>query len=415
MKTLIMVWIITAFFSVNNLYSQNVYWERLPYQFLYGNSVPVADTAGNIYIGNSGSIPGYAIYRSTDNGINWTKRVDTVSGYIAGVFCISVSSKGIIYASTSMGLFNSTDNGSSWTNLKSNASLIMTILPNDIMLTAGGEDISRSTDEGKTWTKVYNIGSRNYALSLEYNLASGYLYVSSELGLLFISKDNGVSWNQINPDVQILHVDRKGVLWGLLRSKGTLGRSYDNGASFSDLSPALNWTGSLAFDDQNNAYAGTYDKGVYFSSDNGKTWTSASNGLSSFFWIKYMSFDKKGYLYGVSGNDSVNYSPVFRSTSPVTAVNDSHEGAVNSYQLFNNFPNPFNPSTTISYSIPKESYVELKVFDMLGREVASLVNKEQSAGEYKVKFDASSLSSGIYIYSLTAGDFRASKKLMLLR
>lgn len=85
------------------------------------------------------------------------------------------------------------------------------------------------------------------------------------------------------------------------------------------------------------------------------------------------------------------------------------------FTLNQNYPNPFNPSTTISYSIPKQSYVEMKIFDMLGREVSALVSKEQSAGEYKVQFDATSLPSGMYVYSIVAGEFRSSKKLLLIK
>ncbi|MGE5352175.1 MAG: right-handed parallel beta-helix repeat-containing protein [Acidobacteriota bacterium] len=86
-----------------------------------------------------------------------------------------------------------------------------------------------------------------------------------------------------------------------------------------------------------------------------------------------------------------------------------------SYALNQNYPNPFNPVTTISYSVPKESFVELKVFDMLGREVALLVNKEQRAGNYTVHFDGSFLTSGIYIYTIRSGNFTDSKKLMILK
>jgi parallel beta-helix repeat protein len=89
--------------------------------------------------------------------------------------------------------------------------------------------------------------------------------------------------------------------------------------------------------------------------------------------------------------------------------------SVSEYRLEYNYPNPFNPVTTIGYSIPKASYVELNIYDMLGREVTSLLRKEQAAGEYKVQFDGSSLPSGIYIYSIQAGHFRDSKKLVLLK
>lgn len=85
------------------------------------------------------------------------------------------------------------------------------------------------------------------------------------------------------------------------------------------------------------------------------------------------------------------------------------------YQLSQNFPNPFNPSTVISYQLPVSSQVTLKVFDVLGNEVASLVNLQQEAGSYNVTLDASSLASGTYIYRLIAGDFVSTKKLVVLK
>lgn len=87
----------------------------------------------------------------------------------------------------------------------------------------------------------------------------------------------------------------------------------------------------------------------------------------------------------------------------------------NRYTLCQNYPNPFNPLTTISYSISQQSFVELKVYNMLGLVVSTLIHKTQSAGDYKVQFDGSSLPSGAYIYTLKAGSFRDSKKLLLLK
>ena len=96
------------------------------------------------------------------------------------------------------------------------------------------------------------------------------------------------------------------------------------------------------------------------------------------------------------------------------APNDS-EVIPLAYRLYNNYPNPFNPSTIISYTLPQSGLVQLKVFDMLGCEVANLVNKEQSIGNYEIEFNASNLSSGIYLYRLQSGSFTETKKLILLR
>ena len=86
-----------------------------------------------------------------------------------------------------------------------------------------------------------------------------------------------------------------------------------------------------------------------------------------------------------------------------------------SYSLSQNYPNPFNPSTVINFNLPRVSNVELKVYNLLGQEVATLVNQEMNAGNHDVKFNASSLSSGIYFYTLKAGDFISSKKMLLLK
>ncbi|MBC8044127.1 MAG: T9SS type A sorting domain-containing protein, partial [Rhizobacter sp.] len=86
-----------------------------------------------------------------------------------------------------------------------------------------------------------------------------------------------------------------------------------------------------------------------------------------------------------------------------------------SYKLSQNYPNPFNPSTTINYQISQAGNVSLKVYDVLGREVATLVNQKQNAGSYQVQFNASRLSSGVYFYKLQAGNFAESRKLTLVK
>jgi hypothetical protein len=88
---------------------------------------------------------------------------------------------------------------------------------------------------------------------------------------------------------------------------------------------------------------------------------------------------------------------------------------VNTFSLLQNYPNPFNPSTSIKYRIPTDEFVTLKVYDVLGREVATLMNDKQGRGEYNVNFNASKLSSGIYYYTITAGNYTETKKMMLLK
>jgi hypothetical protein len=85
------------------------------------------------------------------------------------------------------------------------------------------------------------------------------------------------------------------------------------------------------------------------------------------------------------------------------------------YKLDYNFPNPFNPITTIRYQIPWNGFVSLKVFDVLGREVRTLVNEVKQAGNYTVDFNATEFASGVYFYKLTSGDFSDIKRMILVK
>jgi hypothetical protein len=87
----------------------------------------------------------------------------------------------------------------------------------------------------------------------------------------------------------------------------------------------------------------------------------------------------------------------------------------NTFRLYQNYPNPFNPTTTIEFSIPKSEFVTLKVYNILGEEVAMLVSERLSAGKYKYDWDAGDLTSGVYLYRIQAGDYVESKKMVLLR
>jgi len=98
-----------------------------------------------------------------------------------------------------------------------------------------------------------------------------------------------------------------------------------------------------------------------------------------------------------------------------TAVNDNKTSIPNKFVVYQNYPNPFNPSTKIKYSIPKQSKIKIDVFDLLGRRILTLFNSEQSAGNHSINFDASNLSSGVYIYRIATETEIISKKMLLLK
>jgi len=124
------------------------------------------------------------------------------------------------------------------------------------------------------------------------------------------------------------------------------------------------------------------------------------------YWWRVRAFNPSGWG---------NFSEVRTFSALIVGVDDDKSQFPTKFSLEQNYPNPFNPSTTIAYSIPKETQVSLKIYDVMGREVVEVVNGKQSAGDYNVEFDAASLASGTYFYKLTAGEFISVKKMVLLK
>jgi len=114
-------------------------------------------------------------------------------------------------------------------------------------------------------------------------------------------------------------------------------------------------------------------------------------------------------------NRALNESEVLILFNEVVGVETESQNLPSEFQLAQNYPNPFNPSTKIQYEISENQFVTLKVYDILGKEVATLVNEEKQAGYYSVEFDGRELSSGMYIYMIQAGNFVGSKKMLLIK
>jgi hypothetical protein len=120
---------------------------------------------------------------------------------------------------------------------------------------------------------------------------------------------------------------------------------------------------------------------------------SVRSGLSLPYWVDAQVINN--YITGVDDEKNIKGTEYF--------------------QLYQNYPNPFNPATKIVYSIPQRSFVSLKVYDILGSEVAVLVDEIKPAGEFENEFDGNELTSGIYFYQLIAGNHSETKKMILLK
>jgi hypothetical protein len=202
---------------------------------------------------------------------------------------------------------------------------------------------------------------------------------------------------------------------------------------------------AIAFDPSNNLlYASIYkplgaDKDKLLRIIQGLGDTLRIGNLGNNKPVRTLFFDETGGLFGFTGvasasgeltaiNKTNGLGTVIGSTGliglvsaayypgVINSINETSDGSlISAYKLFDNYPNPFNPSTVIRFTIPVSGMVSLVVYNTLGEKVAVLINGNMNAGEHKVEFDASGLTSGVYFCELRTGDFRSMKKMVLLR
>jgi hypothetical protein len=145
------------------------------------------------------------------------------------------------------------------------------------------------------------------------------------------------------------------------------------------------------------------------SMNNGTTWTPVNSGLTNLA-VRSLAINSDGYIFaGTEG------SGVFRSVKTTTFVGEISGTAPATYSLYQNYPNPFNPSTTIEFSIPRNAHVMLRVYDVLGEQVTTLVSDNLSAGRHRVEWNATGFPSGVYFYRLQAGEVMQTRKLLLVK
>jgi hypothetical protein len=182
--------------------------------------------------------------------------------------------------------------------------------------------------------------------------------------------------------------------------------STDQGTAWLHFGPSNLFVHALLIVGQ-TIFAGT-TVGVYKSLLGESTWDSASTGLSNRY-VRALALSPTGSLLaGTEGG-------ICRTTGKVTGMATSQFGLPLRAMLFNAYPNPFNPLTTIRYGVPERSRVSLVVYNTLGQQVAQLVNGEVEAGYHEVRFDAAGLPSGVYLCRLQAGGHVEAKKLVVVR
>jgi hypothetical protein len=171
-----------------------------------------------------------------------------------------------------------------------------------------------------------------------------------------------------------------------------------------------NWTSSLCFDI--NCYPPTIDSAITLE----PLGPGDTIEVSVHFYPDMITAGTGYVQIQLGAINSPNVRTTINETATTTVTSVSNDfNQIKNFELSQNYPNPFNPATTISYSVPQRSDVSLKVYNIIGREVATLVNGEKDPGTYNVNFNGAELSSGVYFYKITAGSFSTVRKMILLK
>jgi photosystem II stability/assembly factor-like uncharacterized protein len=363
---------------------------------------------GDIYAGSSGN----GLFSSNDFGASWTQ-----VGLMNDVSSLVVNSNGDIFLVTGSlednNLYISTDNGSNWLgkNISGTTQECLESIAIDsngtIYIGTGGcnpdsVSVFRSTDNGNNWLRSKNGLQKSSIQSIEVG-PQGYIFAGTSKGV-FRSTNNGESWVKFNKglldtNVSSIAINSDGNVFAGIRNGGIY-RLIDNFIGWERMQMGFTDVLCIEIYKDGSIFVGTYMwGGVFKSSDNGNTWVQLNAGLAGDV-VSDIGLGTEGYIYAGTRDG------VFRSVQPLTNIKHQLEG-INYYKVSQNYPNPFNPNTMIKYELPVESSVKLKIFDVLGREIAVLIDGIQAPGFKSANWDSKdsfgrSVGSGIYFYKLEA-------------
>jgi len=368
------------------------------------------------------------LWVSADTGKSWSQRnwrhgLDAPFGTI---FALTVTPSGKILAGTEGRIYASTNNGNLWQRVFSGSTTTCFLVTQGAILAGGGWGIFRSINDGITWTKIVDTSlARNVWRMVQTPagiiLAGNFSAFLQQAKGIIRSTDNGQSWNFANNGLSGWGLS----IWDLaaypagftgFNSEEVYMVSYYAGA-YKSTDGGLNWQ---HIDEINIIYGGgaivfpplgiflgfswPLVEPLYYSA-NGNNW-QVVQGLRGYMILCFARYDERRLLVGT-------HDGLFLITFSPTSVEQTN--SLPDFELKQNYPNPFNSSTNIEFSIPEKGFVSLKIYNILGKEIETLVEEEKEAGNHKIQWQPKNLPTGIYYLNLVANNKKATRKMVLLK
>ena len=403
-------------------------WTGLDNDFnFYFEKIYFADESNGYMIGKN------YFLKTTDGGLSWTSQQPT-EHILQTMFFINKDTGWI--AGNEGVILKTTDAGATWNYRQENGTDYGTLTSicfvdeNTGWASGSGLDVEggvilKTADGGDTWS-LQHSGYNSFIYSVYFNNANTGWAVGDK-GIMFSTTDGGTDWELQGSGTfdDLYSVNIKSALNGWsVGNDGTILRYIKSlnpsvlpvelagfEAKPSGNTVELNWTTATEIN----------NKGFEIERKTGNVWEAIGfvTGKGTTTLPSRYSFNDDINNISCSGRiayrlKQIDYNGTYKYSNEIEVqVNTLPEG----YSLMQNYPNPFNPATVIKYSVKENTHVLLKVFDMLGREAATLLDEQKPAGTYTINFDAAAagLSSGTYFYTIKAGDFVKTKKMILLK
>jgi len=424
-------------------------------EVMLGDSIPVGylfkpgrilDGGNTIwFMGVNGSTKETYVFRSVDGGETFTYNATPIAGRGAQMDAYDAD---VALVSTASGkIFKTADGGATFTEVYSYTLGLgdgwfdgLRVLNSTVAVAFGDEASNgdmhfvRTTDNGDNWTEITGIDYLNAAYGY-YTWGLGACNVGESIwcagltaeydsGYVFRSYDAGVNWESFQIPNTIMNLYPRAITFlddnnGMITDRyGDILKSADGGETWEtvDLHPNGGWANGVVAIPGTGMIFAMDDNGVFYTSDMGTTWgmvETPAETESDYFTGGVFLNEEFGYVFTYNGQ-------VLRFQDMVVDVKEEPVKKPQQYRLSQNYPNPFNPTTTISFEIPRNEHVRLTIYDMLGHEVISLVDRNMNQGQYHIQWNGINkhgqrVATGVYLYQLRTDNMVKTRKMTFIK